>query len=103
MKKNKLVERIEEVRRKYFKEKRELQNKLKKAKEILIEEFSPKRIIVFGTFVKGNLHNFSNLDIIVEGLGDDYLKAGERLIDMLREDIDLKSFEALDEDFKKGN
>ena len=101
MKKNKLVERIEEVRRKYFKEKRELQNKPKKAKEILIEEFSPKRIIVFGTFVKGNLHNFSNLDIIVEGLGDDYLKAGERLIDMLREDIDLKSFEALDEDFKK--
>ncbi|HIE35689.1 MAG TPA: hypothetical protein EYP89_00425, partial [Candidatus Omnitrophica bacterium] len=75
----------------------------KKAKEILIEEFSPKRIIVFGTFVKGNLHNFSNLDIIVEGLGDDYLKAGERLIDMLGEDIDLKSFEALDEDFKKGN
>jgi predicted nucleotidyltransferase len=102
MKKNKLVRRIEKVRKKnILRKKIQLQNKLKKAKEILLKEFSPKKIIVFGSFVKGNLHNFSDLDIIVEGLKDDYLKAGGRLIDVLGEDIDLKPYEALDEDFKK--
>ena len=38
---------------------------------------------------------------MVEGLGDDYLKAGGMLLDRLGEDIDLKPYEYLDKDFRK--
>tara|TARA_Y100000031_G_C7953784_1_gene262721 strand:+ start:190 stop:414 length:225 start_codon:yes stop_codon:yes gene_type:complete len=47
------------------------------------------------------LHPLFDIDLIVEGLRENYLKAGGRLIDALGECINLKPIEMLDEDFKK--
>ena len=83
------------------KNKKALLDKLEIAKQILIKEFRPKKIILFGSLAYGdNIHHFSDIDLAVEGLGDNYLKAGGRLIDELGECIDLKPLEMLEKDFK---
>ncbi len=79
-----------------------LPNKLEVAREILINKFHAKRIILIGSLQNGNnLHHFSDIDLIVEGLGKDYLKAGGYLIDHIGNCIDLIPFEMLDENFKE--
>ncbi|MBI5183909.1 MAG: nucleotidyltransferase domain-containing protein [Nitrospinae bacterium] len=76
--------------------------KVEIAKNILVQEFHAEKIILFGSLaVDEMIHTFSDIDIIVEGLGDNYLKAGGKLIDTLGELIDLKPFELLDDIFKK--
>lgn len=81
--------------------KKALFDKLEIAKQILINEFHPKKIILHGSLAGGKgVHRFSDIDLIVEGLGDNYLKAGGRLLDELGECIDLKPLEMLENDFK---
>lgn len=87
--------------RRIEKSKRILLDKLEIAKHILINEFHPKRIILHGSLAYGDdIRPFSDIDLIVEGLGDNYLKAGGRLIDTLGECIDLKPLEMLEKDFR---
>lgn len=97
-----LHERMMLVReRRIEKNRKVLLDKLEMAKQILINEFHPKRIILYGSLVRENdVHPFSDIDLIVEGLGDNYLKAGGRLIDVMGECIDLKPIEMLEKDFK---
>ncbi|MBI5749030.1 MAG: nucleotidyltransferase domain-containing protein [Nitrospinae bacterium] len=84
------------------KNKKALLDKLEIAKQILIREFHPKKIILFGSLAHGKeVHPFSDIDLVVEGLGDNYLKAGGRLIDEVGECIDLKPLEMLEKDFKE--
>lgn len=97
-----LLETIKKIRRRISRQRqKELGEKLIRIKEILTKEFHPKRIYLFGSFIKGNLHSQSDIDIVVEGLGDDWLRAGGRLIDTLGECVDLKPWELLDEDFRR--
>lgn len=87
--------------RRIEKNKKALLDKLEMAKQILISEFHPKKIILHGSLVHGNgVHNYSDIDLVVEGLGDNYLKAGGRLLDELGDCIDLKPLEMLEQDFK---
>lgn len=97
-----LGKRIEDVRKsRSEKAKKLLLEKLETAKQILINDFHPRKIILFGSLLtEDKVHSYSDIDIIVEGLGDNYLQAGGRLIDALGECIDLKSLEMLDDDFK---
>lgn len=97
-----LRKRIMAVRERRSKEnRRTLLEKLETAKLILINEFHPKKIILHGSLARGNgVHHFSDIDLVVEGLGDGYLKAGGRLLDALGACIDLKPFEMLEKDFK---
>lgn len=63
-----------------------LLKKLEITKQILINEFHPKKIILHGSLAQGkDVHPFSDIDLVVEGLEDDYLGAGGRLIDALGE------------------
>lgn len=43
-----------------------LQNKLKKYKPLLVEEFGVKEIGIFGSYVRGEQKKKSDLDILVE-------------------------------------
>ncbi|MFV1950459.1 MAG: nucleotidyltransferase family protein [Nitrospinota bacterium] len=103
MKNNVLTQRIMDVRKRRSDETRRiLMKKVEIAKNILVQEFHAKKIILFGSLaVDEMIHPFSDIDIIVEGLEDNYLKAGGKLIDTLGEFIDLKPFELLDDIFKK--
>lgn len=98
-----LLKRIRFVRnRRAEKSRTILLKKLEIARQILIDEYHAKKIILFGSLLyEKKVHPFSDIDLIVEGLGENYLKAGGRLIDALGECIDLKPIEMLDEDFKK--
>ena len=81
---------------------KQLLDKLEIAKEILVNKFHAKRIILIGSLLnEHNLHYFSDIDIVVEGIGSDYLKAGGYLIDHIGDCIDLKPLEMLDENFKE--
>ena len=87
--------------RRIEKNKKALLDKLEIAKQILISEFHPKKIILHGSLAHGNcVHRFSDIDLVVEGLGDEYLKAGGRLLDTLGDCIDMKPLEMLEKDFK---
>ena len=97
-----LLEVIKKTRKRISRQRqRELREKLIRVKEILTKEFHPLRIYLFGSFIKGNLHSQSDIDIVVEGLGDNWLRAGGRLIDTLGECVDLKPWELLNEDFRR--
>lgn len=98
-----MLERMKFVRRSRSEKNRKiLLKKLEIAKKILVREFHAKRIILFGSLISENaIHPFSDIDLVVEGLEKNYLKAGGRLIDALGEHIDLKPFEMLDDNFKK--
>lgn len=98
-----LLKRIKHVRNnRSEKVKKQLLKKLEVAKHILVNDFHAKRIILIGSLnCEEKVHPFSDIDLIVEGLGENYLKAGGRLIDILGECIDLKPFEMLDKNFKK--
>ena len=98
-----LLKRIRFVRnRRSEKIKTILLKKLEMARQILVDEYHAKKIILFGSLLyEKKVHPFSDIDLIVEGLGENYLKAGGRLIDALGECIDLKPIEMLDEDLKK--
>lgn len=100
---NTLYRRMAVVRQRKVEESRSvLLKKLEIAKRILIEEFHPQKIILHGSLARGDdVHSFSDIDLVVEGLGDEYLRAGGRLIDALGECIDLKPMEMLDGDFKE--
>lgn len=99
---NTLYRRMAVIRKKRAEESKDvLLKKLEIATRILIEEFHPKKIILHGSLVRGDdVHAFSDIDLVVEGLGNGYLRAGGRLIDALGECIDLKPLEMLDGDFK---
>ncbi|OGX45872.1 MAG: hypothetical protein A2216_00650 [Omnitrophica WOR_2 bacterium RIFOXYA2_FULL_45_12] len=97
-----LLEIIKKTRKRISRQRqKELREKLIRVKEILTKEFHPQRIYLFGSFIKGNLHSQSDIDIVVEGLGDNWLRAGGRLIDTLGECVDLKPWELLNEDFRR--
>ncbi|MBI5746645.1 MAG: nucleotidyltransferase domain-containing protein [Nitrospirae bacterium] len=97
-----LHQRMITIREKNIRKSKEiLLGKLEIAKQILINEFHPKKIILYGSLADGNhVHPFSDIDLAVDGLGDNYLKAGGRLIDALGECIDLKPLEMLEKEFK---
>lgn len=95
-------QRIKSVRmQRSEKTRKMLLDKLKKASQILVDKFHVKKVILIGSLNnKSNIHPFSDIDLIVEGLGNNYLKAGGYLIDHIGDCIELKPFEMLDEDFK---
>ena len=102
MKKDKLTQKVISTRKRISaKKEKELEEKLKEAIRTLTQEFKPKRIFLIGSLAKNKVHYSSDIDLVVEGLGDDYLRAGGMLLDRLGEDIDLKPYEYLDEDFRK--
>ena len=100
--KNALQERMARVKEKRRKESRRiLSEKLEQAKRILVTEFCPKRIILCGSLAGGSEgHPCFDLDPLFEGLGEDYLKAGGRLLDALGEVVDLKPLEMLEPGFR---
>ena len=90
MKKDKLTQKVISTRKRISaKKKKELKEKLKEAIRILTQEFKPERIFLIGSLAKDKVHYLSDIDLVVEGLGSDYLRAGGMLLDRLGEDIDL--------------
>ena len=57
---------------------------------VVVKEFSPDAVVLYGSYVKGNPHNDSDIDVAVifNGFTGDWLKTSNRLWH-LREDISL--------------
>lgn len=81
--------------------KKALQNDLQKAIEILINHYPVKRIILFGSMVTERIGTSSDIDLIVEGLGDRFIEAVGHCMGECKTDIDIKPLEYLDPQFKK--
>jgi len=80
-----------------------LLSKLETVKEILVNKYNVKKIFLVGSLLNDKrLHSLSDIDLIVEGLGSNYLNAGGYLIDHVGECVDLKPFEMLDKDFREN-
>lgn len=82
--------------------KRILQNDLKKAVDILTRHYSVRRIILFGSMTTGKIGMSSDIDLIVEGLGDQFLKALAHCMRECNTSIDVKPLEDLTPQFKNA-
>ena len=80
--------------------KRILQKDLKKAVNILTHHYSVRRIILFGSLTTGKIRASSDIDLIVEGLGDQFLKALGYCMRECETNIDIKPLEDLTPQFK---
>lgn len=78
------------------------QKDLQKAVEILINNYSAKRIILFGSLTTGKIRASSDIDLIVEGLGDQFLKALAHCMRECNTNIDIKPLEDLTPKFKNA-
>lgn len=43
----------------------ELNNELARIVDVLVDNYNPQKIILFGSLVSGNVHEFSDIDLIV--------------------------------------
>ena len=52
----------------------------------VMEEYSPKQVILFGSYVNGNPHEYSDIDIAVifEETGDEFLDIWTHLVKLCR-------------------
>ncbi len=97
-----IAERILSNRTKNIKlRKKDLQNDLNKAVNILTHHYRVKRIILFGSMVNGKINYRSDVDLVVEGLGDQYFKAIGHCWGECKTVIDIKPFEDINADFRK--
>lgn len=57
--------------------------------DLVKKRLKPKKIILFGSFAKGNWHEYSDIDvaIIVDSIDDDMLET-EKMLFRLKRDID---------------
>lgn len=81
--------------------KKVLQNDLQRSIEILTGHYHVKSIILFGSMVSGKINLGSDIDLIVEGLGDRFIKALGHCMEECQTKIDIKPLEDLDPQFKK--
>ncbi len=72
-------------------DKKEIEKKLKKYISLVREEYSPKKIILYGSYARGNYTEYSDIDVavIVEEIKGDFLELITRLY-KLRRNIDTK-------------
>lgn len=77
-----------------------LQNDLKRAVNILTHHYSVRRIILFGSLATGKIGAGSDVDLIVEGLGNQFLKAFGHCMRECETNIDIKPLEDLSPQFK---
>lgn len=70
---------------------------LEEIKNILIKEFKVTKIILFGSLVKGNFHQESDIDLAVSGINkNDYFRAFARVNNISNRPVDLKPLEDLE-------
>lgn len=81
--------------------KKALHDDLRRSIEILTRYYHVKSIILFGSMVTGKINLGSDIDLVVEGLGDQFVKALGHCMKECRTKIDIKPLEALDPQFKK--
>ncbi len=80
--------------------KKVLHNDLQRAVEILTGHYHVKSIILFGSMVSGKINLGSDVDLIVEGLGEQFIKALGHCMKECETKIDIKPFEDLDPQFR---
>lgn len=79
-----------------------LQDDLEKTIEILKKHYHVKRIILIGSMVGGKIDLGSDVDLVVEGLGNQFIPALSHCMKECRTEIDIKPLEDLDPQFKKN-
>ena len=68
----------------------ELRELASKCAELLKDEYHVNRVFLIGSLVKGNVHEKSDIDLVVEGLPDRlYIKALTDLWDLLPAGVEL--------------
>ena len=72
-------------------DKKEIDRKLKKYISIVKKEYSPKKIVLYGSYARGNYTEYSDIDVavVVEEIKGDFLELITRLY-KLRRNIDTK-------------
>ncbi|QJB29508.1 MULTISPECIES: nucleotidyltransferase family protein [unclassified Limnospira] len=69
--------------------------------EMLVSQFGVRRVILFGSLVRGRFRETSDIDLAVEGLRKkDYFLAVAEANDLTRRWVDLKPFEDLEPHFR---
>lgn len=76
------------------KERKELLERVKKRLEDYFRKRSVKGVYLIGSILKeGGFYGFSDIDIVVEGIGKDYFLISSELEELLGRGLDLIEFE----------
>jgi predicted nucleotidyltransferase len=84
--------------------KEELQKAADKCIKVLKEQYNVKRVFIIGSLVKGLIHKYSDIDLVVEGLPIElYMKVLTELWELLPHGVELNliPFEGAFESLKK--
>jgi predicted nucleotidyltransferase len=82
----------------------EIKETLSRQKPVLIEKYKVKEIGIFGSYVRGEQENISDIDILVEfsePIGWEFIDLQEYLEDILSLKVDLVTSNALRSQFKE--
>ncbi len=60
----------------------ELENELTRIKKLIIEKYNPDKVILFGSLVNGNVHDWSDIDLVV--VKDSKKKFTDRIYELLQ-------------------
>jgi predicted nucleotidyltransferase len=70
--------------------KKQLRETARRCVWILKEKYKVKKVFLFGSLVKGSIHESSDIDLVVEGLSPDlHMKALTELWDLLPNGVEL--------------
>lgn len=72
-------------------DKTEVIDLVKKYAEVVKNNFPVSMIVLYGSYVKGNIHKYSDIDVavVVDSIDDDILESNAKLF-RLRRDIDCR-------------
>ena len=87
-----------------MKDLREIKEALSRHKPLLIEKYKVKEIGIFGSYVRGEQENISDIDILVEfsePIGWEFIDLQEYLEGILSLKVDLVTANALRSQFKE--
>jgi predicted nucleotidyltransferase len=82
----------------------EIKEALSRQKPLLVENYKVKEIGIFGSYVRGEQENISDIDILVEfsePIGWEFIDLQEYLEDILSLKVDLVTANALRSQFKE--
>jgi predicted nucleotidyltransferase len=68
----------------------------------IVRQYRPKKIIVFGSYARGDVHQGSDLDlVIIKNTKDKFLRRMDRIIDLCDGEITVEPLIYTEAEFKK--
>jgi len=81
---------------------RKTNNLVKRFLNLIIKKFNPKKIIIFGSFARGDYHKRSDLDLVIVGeFKERFIDRIGKIIELNDSDLEIEAMVYTEEEFQK--